>query len=126
MQTIKLALAFSVAAFTLLAAADATGKWTAAMPGRGGNTMTVSMNLKADGQKLTGTVSGRMGDTDISDGKIDGQDLSFNVVREFNDNKVTQSYKGKLDGDTIYFSLTTTGGRMAGSAAREFDAKRSK
>ena len=40
-------------------AADVTGKWTAEVQGRGGNPMTVTMNLKADGNNLTGTVSGR-------------------------------------------------------------------
>ena len=41
---IRLALlscALAVAAF----AADATGKWTAEMPGRGGNTMTSDLHL---------------------------------------------------------------------------------
>jgi hypothetical protein len=105
-------------------AADATGKWTAEMQGRGGNTMTVTMNLKAEGDKLTGTISGRNGETEISDGKIDGNNLSFTVVREFNGNKVTQNYKGKLDGDVIHFSMTMEGGQGGNMPAREFDAKR--
>ena len=105
-------------------AADATGKWTAEMQGRGGNTMTVNMNLKADGDKLTGTVSGRNGDTDITDGKVDGDNISFKVVREFNGNQITQVYKGKVNGDTIHFSMTMEGGSMSGGQPREFDAKR--
>jgi len=40
-------------------------------------------------------------------------------------NKVTNSYKGKLDGDTIHFSSKMDGGPMANMPAREFDAKRS-
>ncbi len=117
-------LCFLVGVLTLLAAADVTGKWTAEVPGRGGNMMKVNMNLKADGEKLTGTVGGRMGDAEISDGKIDGQSISFTVVREFQENKITQSYKGKLDGDVIHFSVTIVGGPMANAPAREFDAKR--
>ena len=106
-------------------AADVSGKWTAEMQGRQGNTMTVTMNLKADGDKLTGTVSGRNGnDTDISNGKVDGDKLSFDVVREFNGNSITQHYKGTVNGDTIHFAVTTEGGNMGGGAAREFDAKR--
>ena len=87
--------------------------------------MTITMNLRADGDKLTGTVSGRGGDTPISNGQIDGQEISFNVVREFNDTKMTQAYKGKLDADTIHFSVTMSGGPRANGPAREFDAKRS-
>jgi hypothetical protein len=105
-------------------AADATGKWTAEMQGRGGQTMTVTMNLKADGDKLTGNVSGRNEPTDITDGKIDGNNISFSVVRQFNGNQIKQTYKGKLDGDVIHFSMTMEGGQMGNAPAREFDAKR--
>lgn len=123
MKALRLLLATSLAAFCLWAA-DASGKWTAEMQGRGGNTMTVTMNLKADGGKLTGTVSGRGGDTEITDGKIDGNDLSFSVVREFNGNKMTSTYKGKLDGDVIHFNMKMEGGPMGNMPDRQFDAKR--
>jgi hypothetical protein len=106
-------------------AADVTGKWTAEMQGRNGNTMTINMNFKADGAKLTGTVSGRNGDTDISDGKVDGDNVSFTVVREMGGNQMKQNYKGKLDGDTIHFTVTMEGGAMtSGGSGRQFDAHR--
>lgn len=105
-------------------AADVTGKWTYEMQGRNGNTMTTTMNLKQDGDKLTGSISGRNGDTDITDGKVDGDNISFKVVREFNGNQMTSSYKGKVDGDTIHFSMTMEGGNMGGGQPRTFDAKR--
>lgn len=123
MKALRLILAASLATFALWAA-DATGKWTAEMPGRGGNMMTVTMNLKADGSKLTGTVSGRNGDTEISDGKVDGNDVSFTVVREFNGNKITSAYKGKLEGDVIHFNMKMEGGQMSNAPERTFDAKR--
>jgi hypothetical protein len=123
---VKAALRFALVgliATVLVWAADVTGKWTAEVQGRGGNTMTVTMNLKADGNTLTGTVSGRNGDTDISDGKVDGNNLSFTVVREFNGNQFKQNYKGTLDGDTIHFTVTMEGGQGQGRS-RQFDAKR--
>jgi hypothetical protein len=123
MKFMKLMLAGCLATLTMMAA-DATGKWTAEMQGRNGNTQTVTMNLKADGDKLTGTVSGRMGDTEISDGKVDGDNVMFDVVREFNGNKMTQHYAGKLDGDTIHFTIKMEGG-MGGNQERKLDAKRS-
>src|SRR5262245_28148404 len=120
MKTIlKLVLAGSVA--TVMAwAADISGKWTGETQGRNGNTMTVNMNLKADGAKLTGTVSGRNGDTEISDGKVDGDDVSFTVVREYNGTQFKQNYKGKVEGDVIHFSVTMEGG-MGGGQARKLD-----
>jgi len=129
-KTLKLMLAGSLAALTLMAA-DATGKWTAEMPGRDGNAMTITMNLKADGDKLTGTVSGRRGDSDISNGKIDGDNVTFDVVREFNGNSMTTHYNGKLDGDTIHFTIKMEGGmgggqgRKGGGQDRTLDAHRS-
>ena len=124
MKSLRVLLATSLATFCLWAA-DATGKWTAEMQGQNGNTRTVTMNLKADGSKLSGTVNGgRGGDAEISDGKVDGNDLSFTVVREFNGNKMTSSYKGKLDGDVIHFNMKMEGGQMGNMPERQFDAKR--
>lgn len=90
-------------------AADVTGKWTYEMQGRNGNSMTQTLNLKADGDKLTGTVSGRRGETEISDGKIDGDTITFNVVREFNGNSMTMKYTGTVSGDTIKFKVEREG-----------------
>jgi len=118
----RLILASSVALVALWAA-DATGKWTGEMQGRNGNTMNVSLNLKADGAKLTGTVGGQNGDTEISDGKVDGDSVSFTVVRAFNGNQIKQNYKGKLEGDTIHFTVTREGGN-GGGQPRTFDAHR--
>lgn len=106
-------------------AADVDGKWTAQVPGRQGNTQEVTFNFKAEGDKLTGTMSGRQGDTAISDGKIAGNDLSFNVVREFNGNSIKLVFKGVLAGDEIKFTRTMEGG-PGGGAATEFTAKRAK
>ena len=107
-------------------AADATGKWTAQMPGRNGDTREITFDLKADGANLTGSVSGQAGSTEISDGKIDGDNVSFDVVREFNGNQVKMHYTGKIDGDQIQFKVEREGGqgRQGGGRGREFTAKR--
>jgi len=108
----------AVAAF----AADVTGKWTAETPGRGGRAMQQTITLKADGNTLTGTMSGRGGETAISDGKIDGDNISFSVVREFQGNSMKMNYTGKVSGDTIQFKVQREGGDQP---PREFTAKRS-
>jgi hypothetical protein len=105
-------------------AADVTGKWTAEMPGRDGNTMTTTMNLKADGTNVTGTVSGRRGDSEISAGKVDGNNVMFDVVREMQGNKFVTHYVGIIDGDTIHFTMKSEGGQ-GGGMERKVDAKRS-
>jgi hypothetical protein len=110
----------AIAAF----AADVTGKWTAEVPGRGGNTMTTTFTFKVDGDKLTGTVSGgRGGDAEIKDGKVSGDSVSFNVVRTFGDNEIKMVYNGKVSGDEIKFTRTMEGGR-GGGQPQEFTAKK--
>ena len=90
----------AVAAF----AADVSGKWVAQVPGRGGETREATFTFKVDGNQLTGSVSGRRGDVAISDGKIDGDDISFAQVMEFNGNQVKLLYKGKVSGGEIKFT----------------------
>jgi hypothetical protein len=104
-------------------AADVSGKWVAQVPGRGGQTRETTFNLKAEGDKLTGTVSGMQGDNPISDGKISGDDVSFTVAMSFNGNDFKFLYKGKVAGDEIKFSRTREGGEQP---AQEFTAKKAK
>src|SRR5437868_5937405 len=87
---------------------DANGTWTWSQPGRDGGAARVStLKLKVEGDKLTGSLSspGRQGaeprQTAIEDGKIKGDEVSFSVTREFNGNKFTQKYNGKVSGDSI-------------------------
>ena len=116
-RLLALSCALAAGAF----AADVSGKWTAEVPGRGGQAMTQTITLKADGEALTGSVSGRNGDTQISNGKIDGDTVKFDVVREFNGNSMTMHYNGTVSGDQINFKVMREGGE---GQAREFTAKR--
>lgn len=120
-----LSVAFVFAALTLaLAAADVSGKWVAQVPGRDGQTNETTITLKAEGEKLTGTISGRQGDTAISDGKVSGDTVSFVVTREIQGNTIKMVYKGKVSGDEISFTRTFEG---AGDRPPvQFTAKRAK
>ena len=87
---------------------SATGNWTWTTPGRdGGEGRKMTLTLKQDGEKLTGKLvsPGRDGgaarETEISDGSVKGSDVAFSVTREFNGNKFTSKYNGKLSADAI-------------------------
>ena len=54
----KLVLSMAIAALCLFAA-DPSGKWTWEMQTRNGEKRTQTLNLKTDGDKLSGTISGR-------------------------------------------------------------------
>ena len=126
----KLALAALIFALgsVAAAAADFNGKWTAEVQGRNGSptTTTFTFTVDATAMTVTGTVSGRMGDMPISNGKVTADTITFDVVRNFNGNSFTMSYAGKADGDTIKFTRTFSAG-MNGNAApppQEFAAQR--
>jgi opacity protein-like surface antigen len=107
MLAAALFLALSTAAAL---AADFNGKWTADVPSRQGGTMTTTFTLAVADGKVTGSMGSQMGDAPISNGKVDGDNISFDVVREFNDNKITLSYAGKAQADgTIQFTRTISG-----------------
>jgi hypothetical protein len=111
---------FLFAAAIAVFAADVNGKWVAQVPGRGGETREATFNLKADGNQLTGSVTTPRGEVNISDGRVDGDEISFNQVMEFNGNQVKVIYKGKVSGNEIKFTRQREGGQRAA----EFTAKR--
>jgi hypothetical protein len=87
------------------AADNITGKWKSEAPGRDGTPMTTTYTFKVDGEKLTGTVSGRQGDIAISEGKVTGDEISFVVVRNMGGEERKIQYKGKVAGDEMKLSI---------------------
>ena len=109
----------AVFAFALLAA-DVSGKWTSAMQGRDGKSMETTFTFKVDGNKLTGARSGRGGDREIADGRINGDEISFSVTTERNGNTMKQNYKGTVSGDEIKGTVQ----REGADNSRPWTAKR--
>ena len=99
-------------------AADFNGKWNAEVTTPRG-TQTLVFDFHVDGATLTGKVTTPRGDTDITNGKVDGDNISFDQVMNFNGNEMKITYTGKADGDTIKFSR-----QMADRPATEFVAKK--
>ena len=110
LRSLSLAGAFVLAATLVAHAADITGKWTAQVPGRDGQTREQTFTFKVEGEKLTGTTSGRNGDQAISDGTVKGDAVAFNVVANFNGQDVKIVYKGTIAGDEIKFTRQREGG----------------
>ena len=108
--------------------ADPTGTWTWTTPGRnGGPDRKMSLKLKVEADKLTGTLisPGRQGttnETKIEDGKLKGDEISFTVTREFNGNKMTSKYSGKVTADAIKGKFEFE--RNGEPTTRDWEAKR--
>ena len=123
-----LTLAAMLATAAATYAADPAGTWTWSTPGRNGGPDRVStLTLKVDDTKLTGSVSapGRDGQpvvSPIADGKVDGDKISFNLVRSYNGNSNTNAYNGTVTADAITGKLEFT--RNGETQSRDWVAKR--
>jgi hypothetical protein len=106
------------------AAADATGIWKWKVTGQNDREVELTLDLKQEGEKLSGTITrGSAGrNIDIAKGVIQGDEMSFETTIERNGNMVTNKYKGKLAGDTIKGTIER--GRQ--NRARDWLAKREK
>lgn len=100
-----------------------TGTWKY-MVEVNGNQLEVTVKLKAEGEKLTGSVTVNDMETKIEDGKFKDGEVSFKVVREMGDNKFVIKYKGKVMGDTIKGKREIE--RNGQTNSRDFEFKRSK
>jgi len=104
-------------------AADATGTWKWTVE-RDGNTIDTVFKLKQQGEKLTGTVKRQDNESDIEDGKVTGDMVSFKVTRENNGNKFVVMFQGKVSADSIKGDVKID--RDGNTQTREFEAKREK
>src|SRR3982750_558467 len=85
-------------------AADVSGNWTGSAEGPNG-AITRTFTFKQDGAKLTGeTNSEYTGKSTITDGKIEGDAISFSITANFQGEERKLTYKGKVAGDTIKLS----------------------
>jgi hypothetical protein len=117
--------AWVLAASTIVAgiafAADVGGTWTASFETQVG-TQTYTYELHVLGNALTGTTKGSLtGENAISDGKVDGNKISFVEKATYQGMPLVFNYTGELKGDQIHFKR-----ELMGFAAEEFDAKRAK
>jgi hypothetical protein len=99
MKYLILICAITLAGFTSFAAdSNAEGVWKWSLSEQSGETI---LKLKQDGEKLTGSYTNQFGATEIIDGSLKGDAVSFKVKRDFNGQEFVIKYSGKLAGDKI-------------------------
>lgn len=90
--------------FAVLQAADATGKWTAKFATQVGE-QEYTYELVAKGTTLTGTATGNLtGKTQISEGKVDGDKISFVENAMYMDMPLRFEYTGTVTNDELRLS----------------------
>jgi lipopolysaccharide export LptBFGC system permease protein LptF len=80
---------------------SAAGAWNTALILPDGNRIEGVLNLKQEGDKVTGTVKLNQNETQIQEGKVKGDEVSFIVKRDRDGRTVTSKYKLKLNGDAL-------------------------
>ena len=99
-----LAIGIIMAAAALAASAD--GTWKATYQSPDGQSRESTFVLKTDGEKVTGTLSSRMGESKIENGTLKGDNIEFSAVRNFNGTDVTFKYSGTITGNTMKLKVT--------------------
>src|SRR5262245_42899213 len=83
-------------------AADVTGKWKSEFDTQIGHQNYI-YELKLDGDKVTGkairTLDGQKTETEIKEGKLTGNDISFVEPLTVQDQDIRIEYKGTVSGD---------------------------
>jgi hypothetical protein len=64
-----------------------------------------------------------MGKSTITDGKVEGDTVTFTLSGKFGDQEVKLSYKGKINGNEIQFTSEMAGGG-GGGAPIQWTAKK--
>ncbi len=92
--------------------ADISGKWTASFDTQVG-VQNYTYEFKLNGEKLTGTTKSQFGESEITEGTVKGDEVSFVENLKFQDQTLRITYKGKIAGDEIRFT------RQVGDVATE-------
>ena len=107
MKPISLIISCAVAIVTQLAGADVSGPWHAEIDTPRGR-QKIQFEFKTEGGKLGGKTITRFGgtarETEIREGKIEGDSLSFVQIMNFQGNEIRISYTGTVGEQGISFT----------------------
>lgn len=84
-------------------AADVSGTWTASFDTQVGQ-QNYTYTFKVDGGKLTGTAKSNLGEGTITNGTVNGDDITFTENLSYQGMELMIVYKGKISGDEIKFT----------------------
>ena len=99
-----LVIAVALCGATAVAAdIDITGTWTASFDTQIGK-QDYTYTFKVAGEKLTGKTKSQFGESDIAEGVVKGDDITFVENLNYEGMPLRIVYKGKISGDEIKFT----------------------
>jgi hypothetical protein len=116
-----MAVLLVVASIAPMAAADITGKWTSSFDTQIGK-QEYTYDFVVKDSKLTGKMKSNLGESDVLDGKVDGDKVTFGELLKFEGMEIKITYTGTIvSADEIKFTRN-----VADFATEELVAKRVK
>lgn len=101
---------------------DPTGTWKWSMTRQNGEKMEATLKLKLEGEKLTGNISGGDLSVEIENGRINGDEITFQTTVERDGAKFVAKSRGKLAAALIKGTVEfETNGE---TRSREWEAQR--
>ena len=111
LKTCMLFICIAALPFLALAQGSVDGKWAGEVPG-GRGPQQVTLTLRADGGKLTGSIAGgRGGEVPIEEGTFANGMLKFKSKQMGRGGEVILNWSGALKGDAIAFTRMAEGGQ---------------
>jgi alpha-galactosidase len=111
MTGMKTFVALSICLCTLAAAEDLTGRWSATETLANGQKREWSVALIADGGSLRGFVTNTRATMLIVDGRVDGDNVSFTMLREANGADKRVDCTGVVTGDGLTVTIPNDNNR---------------
>lgn len=118
-QMVRRRFLAAVAALVMTVAAaqaqnvDVTGDWTFSVE-TGMGSGSPAITFKQDGEKLTGTYSGQLGNTNFT-GTVKGTAIEFSFTTEAQGQSIDVVYKGTVDGKSMKGAVAMAGGQLSGT-----------
>jgi hypothetical protein len=92
---------------------DVTGDWAFSVEtGMGSGSPAIS--FKQDGEKLTGTYNGQLGNANFA-GTVKGTAIEFSFTLDAQGQTVDVNYTGTVDGKTMKGAVSMAGGQLSGT-----------
>ncbi len=96
---------------------DVSGKWQLTSEGPRG-TQTSTITFQQEGTALSGRIETRMGWLPFEGGSVEGNTITFKIVRSMGERSMEMTYSGTVEGDTITGTMSTPRGETPWTAKR--------
>ena len=100
---------------------SAAGTWSLEITGPTGNQMPATLNIKQDGNKISGTVTSQLGESELKPTTLNGSNFDATLVLNMGGQPIDAQVSGTVDGETMKGTIT-----LPSIAPLPFTGKRNK